>query len=257
MKNQSICILAAVCLLMSSCLGMPPKNLKSLGRLFSKTDNSRVINGHEAVDLGLKSGTLWAACNVGASTPEDKGKPYAWGEIESKPTDTPTAYGWDDYKFFKAPEEDMHYGTLTKYCLSPRNGDYDGKSVLEPEDDVAHVEWGDNWQIPSPEQFEELAEECSWKEECREGIGGYCVTGPNGQSIFLPMAEMYDAMVKGGVWPISEGTCYWLNSLRKGETLDSGQGTLMSLTLRPQVAFARRHKGVPIRPVWTPSSKND
>lgn len=236
------------CLLSSSCTKSPFRNLEPI----SKENNTRVINGHEAIDLGLKSGTLWASCNVGASFPEEKGNPYAWGEIQSKPTDNPKSYAWADYKFFKAPEKGMNYGTLTKYCLTPRVGDYDGKWVLELEDDVAHVEWGDNWRIPSQEQFEELANTCSWVEECRDGVGGYAVTGPNGESIFLPLAEMYDGTHEGGVWPISEGTCYWLNSLEKGKSLDSARGVLMELSVRPQVAYARRHKGLRIRPIWTP-----
>ena len=32
-----------------------------------------IINGHEYVDLGLPSGTLWATCNVGTDNPEEKG----------------------------------------------------------------------------------------------------------------------------------------------------------------------------------------
>ena len=35
---------------------------------------------HEYVDLGLPSGTLWATCNIGASSPEDCGDYFAWGE---------------------------------------------------------------------------------------------------------------------------------------------------------------------------------
>ena len=37
-----------------------------------------------AIDLGLPSGTIWACCNVGASSPEDSGKYYAWSETEEK-----------------------------------------------------------------------------------------------------------------------------------------------------------------------------
>ena len=39
------------------------------------------LNGHDYVDLGLPSGTLWATCNVGATTPEGYGDYFAWGEI--------------------------------------------------------------------------------------------------------------------------------------------------------------------------------
>ncbi|WP_290091377.1 PEGA domain-containing protein, partial [uncultured Muribaculum sp.] len=46
----------------------------------STTGNT--INGHEYVDLGLS--VKWAACNVGASSPEDYGNYYAWGETATK-----------------------------------------------------------------------------------------------------------------------------------------------------------------------------
>ncbi len=41
-------------------------------------------DGHDYVDLGLPSGTLWATCNVGASSPEEYGDYFAWGETEPK-----------------------------------------------------------------------------------------------------------------------------------------------------------------------------
>lgn len=37
-----------------------------------------VENGHEYVDLGLPSGTLWATCNVGAEMPEAFGYHFAY-----------------------------------------------------------------------------------------------------------------------------------------------------------------------------------
>ncbi len=38
------------------------------------------------IDLGLPSGTKWACCNEGASTPEDYGGYYAFGQVSSAPT---------------------------------------------------------------------------------------------------------------------------------------------------------------------------
>ena len=35
-------------------------------------------NGHDFVDLGLSSGTLWSTCNVGASNPSDFGLYFQW-----------------------------------------------------------------------------------------------------------------------------------------------------------------------------------
>ena len=49
------------------------------------TDTTNIVNTHNEhkyVDLGLPSGTLWATCNVGATSPEQTGLYFAWGEIE-------------------------------------------------------------------------------------------------------------------------------------------------------------------------------
>ncbi|MDO4335842.1 MAG: hypothetical protein Q4C37_08455 [Bacteroidales bacterium] len=54
-----------------------------------KKPTSGYINNHEWVDLGLPSGLKWATCNIGASTPEEYGKYYAWGEIDTKSSYTP------------------------------------------------------------------------------------------------------------------------------------------------------------------------
>ena len=88
------------------------------------------LNGHEYVDLGLPSGTLWATCNVGAETPESIGSYFAWGE-----TSTKADYDWSTYKYCNGSEN-----TLTKYCNDANYG-YNGYSdelvVLQPEDDAA------------------------------------------------------------------------------------------------------------------------
>lgn len=52
-----------------------PKTSQSTNRSGKPTSS---FNGHEYVDLGLPSGTLWATCNVGASKPEDYGDYLTW-----------------------------------------------------------------------------------------------------------------------------------------------------------------------------------
>ena len=96
-------------------------------------------NGHEYVDLGLPSGTLWATCNLGASDYTERGRYIRWGEIESYVSNR-------DYKFGM----DRPY---TKY-----EEGVDNKTVLELCDDAASMLWGGSWHIPSPAQWEELFE---------------------------------------------------------------------------------------------------
>ena len=74
-------------------------------------------NGHEYVDLGLPDGTLWATCNIGATTPEECGNYYAWGETEPKDN-----YEVDTYKY-----ANKNLFELTKYCILKESG-YNGST---------------------------------------------------------------------------------------------------------------------------------
>jgi hypothetical protein len=130
---------------------------------------------------------------VDASKPEEYGGYYAWGEVETK-----TDYSWETYKWCNGTAN-----TLTKYCNNSEygyNGYTDDKYVLDPEDDVAHVKWGGDWRMPTREELKELTEACSWTREIRDSIDGVKITGPNGNSIFIPAAGYYS----GTEWIDSE-----------------------------------------------------
>ena len=139
----------------------------------------------KAVDLGLPSGTKWANMNVGATNPEENGGYYAWGETEEK-----TTYNWSTYKWC-----DGDAYTMIKYCTEYRYGTIDNKKVLDPEDDVAHVKWGGSWRMPTNAEIKELKEKCKWARTTLNEVNVYIVTGPNGNSIFLPQS--------GGYWSSS------------------------------------------------------
>ena len=148
--------------------------------VFSETKSfstrERLVSEIEAVDLGLS--VKWADCNVGASSPEDFGGYYAWGEVEGK-----SDYSWKTYKWCNGSND-----TMTKYCTYSSNGVVDNKIVLESKDDVAQVEWGGDWRMPTYLEMKELKDKCSWTWSSIKGVNGYVVTGPSGNSIFLPAA---------------------------------------------------------------------
>lgn len=154
-------------------------------------------DGHEWIDLGLPSGTLWATMNVGANRPEDYGDYFAWGETKAK-----DEYNWATYKWCNGTTE-----SATKYCNDSSYGTVDNKNELDPEDDAATANWGSNWQMPSLDQLEELRTECNWKWTSRNGVKGYVVTSKsNKASLFLPTAGEYcnsnivEAGTKGSYW---------------------------------------------------------
>ena len=131
---------------------------------------------YEAIDLGLPSGLKWASFNVGATKPEELGGYYAWGETEEKDD-----YSWSTYKWCNGTSR-----TMTKYSTDSYYGTVDNKTVLDLEDDVAHVKWGGNWRMPSLDEIKELRNNCTWQWTSVNGVDGYKVIGTNGNSIFLP-----------------------------------------------------------------------
>ena len=128
-------------------------------------------NGHEYVNLGLPSRTVWATMNIGANSPEEAGYYYSWGETQTKST-----YSWSTYKFGTA-------SPFTKY-------DTDGKTELEYEDDIAAISMGGFWHMPAVEQLEELVEETNHEVTVLNGVSGITFSSKSNPSasIFVPYA---------------------------------------------------------------------
>ena len=113
--------------------------------------SSDAFNGHEYVDLGLPSGTLWAKMNVGAESETDGGLYFAWGETQgyaASQVGTDKNFSWSDYTL----TEDSG-STMTKYNAT------DGKTHLELTDDAAAVNMGGDWHMPNRAQCIELLRE--------------------------------------------------------------------------------------------------
>ena len=170
------------------------------GYLLFAAEEDQGISTQQKVDLGLS--VCWAGWNVGASSPEDYGGYYAWGETEEK-----DYYKGGTYKWCKGSDDSM---SMTKYCTSSGDGTVDNKTVLDPEDDVAHVTWGGSWRMPTRAEQDELREKCTWTWITYKGVDGYKVTGPNGNSIFLPAAGYRYGT---GDYSRGGGGYYWSSSL--------------------------------------------
>lgn len=107
-----------------------------------------IIGGHEYVDLGLPSGTLWATYNVGATSPYEKGLYFAWGEVEPRED-----FSWESYKFFEG------------YEMDPNNGEWAvleniGADICGTEYDAARYQWGNGWRLPNEQERYELCMLC-------------------------------------------------------------------------------------------------
>lgn len=159
-----------------------------------KQDSTRYkTNGYAYVDLGLPSGTLWATMNVGAQSETDPGLYFAWGETQGYPAQLVNNGKEDVYQIVGKTFSIENYQFtsseyfVNKYTLS------DEKTVLDLEDDAAHVNMGGDWHMPSPAQIEELLNTDYVTNEFVEnynssGVSGVLFTSvaDNTKKLFIP-----------------------------------------------------------------------
>lgn len=160
-------------------------------------------NGYAYVDLGLS--VKWATMNVGATSPEEYGDYFAWGETEPK-----EEYNWSTYKWCEG-----NYDTQTKYCTDSYYGTVDNKTILDLEDDAANVNWGGSWRMPTKKELQELLEDCTWTKVVQNDHNCYMVTGPNGNTIFLPAAGVFDDTI---IEEYNTMGCYWSSSVSENNS---------------------------------------
>lgn len=144
-----------------------------------------------AVDLGLS--VKWATFNVGATAPEELGGLYSWGETTEK-KDYSELY----YSYYKNDQYD-----------------YIGVNICGTEYDVARQLWGEPWRMPNRQEVAELTSKCKWTADTIGETKGYRVTGPNGNSIFLPSAGYQNGTERQEV---GTGGFYWSGSLNRDMT---------------------------------------
>ena len=194
-------------------------------------------NHPHVIDLGLPSGTKWCCCNVGADKPEGYGSYYAWGETYEK-----SDYSEDSYRYY----ED---GGYVNFGLDIAGTDYD----------VAHVKMGAPWCLPSSTQQSELVDYCTSKWTMWNGVYGRLVTGPNGNTLFLPAAGYRDGTSLADAGLYSSYGYYWSSSLNTNISNDFKRYSraydlyFSSSNFRTYDYFGRsshyRYRGVSIRPV--------
>jgi uncharacterized protein (TIGR02145 family) len=132
------------------------------------------VRGHECVDLGLPSGTLWAKCNLGAEKETDFGNYYQFGQFE--PYDK----------------------TVKNY--TPR------------ELDTVGCVWRNGWKTPTQEQFRELIEKTNNYYTEIDGVKGYIFINKNNKAkyVFFPAAGYCS---NGSVYDGGSSGYYWSSSL--------------------------------------------
>lgn len=143
----------------------------------------------EIVDLGLPSGTLWADRNVGGVEPSSLGGHFAWGETEEK-----KYYSWETYKWKVGDYETAGTEFIPTEELYTDNNFW-GQDMpvtiygFGAENDAAAKEFGADWRTPNQKQIVELLSFCTSELTFRNGVEGYTMTSPNGNDLFLPVAD--------------------------------------------------------------------
>ena len=162
-------------------------------------DSGEAISSDDYVDLGLPSGTLWASCNVGASAPYEKGGIYAWGETVQK-----QSYRMENYF-----DIDSLAGSSSLYDMFGTEGQTQ-QSIIGTKCDVASAVCGPDYVMPTKAQLDELNTECTWTWGTLKRVKGMIVTGPNGNSIFLPACGSGN---ENGIFGYNEDGDYWCGEL--------------------------------------------
>ena len=197
----------------------------------------KVFTEPQMVDLGLS--VKWASLNLGADLPGRYGNYYAWGEAATK-----DSYSWNSYLWGGSST------TLTKYNLDSTKGVVDYRRTLDPADDAAQQAWGDDWRVPTLDEWNELknTSNCTWTWTQQNGYYGYKVTskksGYTSNSIFLPAAGAKDGSSVSNAGTYGE---YWTATLyptdySKAYRLDASKNTI-------QWSMPNRYMGCSIRPV--------
>ena len=173
------------------------------------------IHNPQLSDLGLPSGTLWADRNVGASSPEGYGDYFRFGETVPF-TESSPEYVYNDIN----------------------------ESIAGTDKDAATTILGTQFRMPTCEQIKELLRFCSRQWTQVNGVNGTMMTGPNGNSIFLPASGyrfssggyLYNVGSVGYCWSASPKTYNYGHYL----FLYSGYWNW---------GYNRRASGYPVRPV--------
>ena len=212
------------------------------------------INGHEFVDLGLS--VKWATCNVGATTPEEYGDYFAWGETEPK-----SDYEWGTYKWMQENKSDQEH--ITKYTIDDgetgaiwySGGAFvgDGKTTFadyDYADDAARANWGGTWRTPTIAEWDWLIDNCTWEwtyDYLGDGsnrAGNIGTSIVNGNQIFLPAAghKTYDNFSGEGA-----NCLFWSSSLSESYSYSAQHIIFYYEQIEKHNAY--RYAALSVRPV--------
>ena len=144
--------------------------------------------GHKGVQL-WEGGPYWAETNIGAEKPWEYGYYFWWGDTVGykREGNVWVASDGSSSNFsFTAPNTPTYNNGISTV---QNEGWISAENVLVPEHDVAHVQWGGGWRMPTKQELNNLVNKCDWTWTATNGVNGYVVKGKGAYaaaSIFLP-----------------------------------------------------------------------
>lgn len=217
-----------------------PENSTESGDLKDMTPD-----GVEAIDLGLS--VKWANMNIGATCVEENGDLYAWGETTPKST-----YSKENYKYYHSGDSTYFDRIGREIKIIYDKGQYPSYDISRTEYDVAYVNWGGKWRMPTYKEMKELKDSCNWTWTTINDFYGYQVTGKNGNQIFLPAAGC--GTDKGKSFSQKEGDYMTSTLVDKQHTPDGIEFSyFFAIDFEPNEVYFGNHGriwGYSIRPVF-------
>lgn len=131
-----------------------------------------------------------------------------------------------------------HWGDIDSYAVQSDYKDLP-MDIAGTKYDLAAVNLGDGWRMPTKVEFQELLDKCEW--DYKSEINGYIVTGPSGKKIFISVGKQSDTTDYPYIFLTSERTGNW----------NKGVNVYAVNITNKQIVTRSSGRRATIRPVYT------
>lgn len=224
---------------------------------------SGITKKHDYVEI---AGTKWATTNIGASSVTDAGLYFQWGDTSGyKAAQVGSGSG---KKYFGASDYKYCNGCTESSCMTKYNSS-DNLTTLEDSDDAAKAYWGDNWRMPTKEEYDALlnATTTAWTSDYQgTSVSGLVCTDKTDSSkvLFFPavgqatngniaLIGKYAETLSKSLYNNGKNMCYILkssNDMFGIKTIVTSTGRPYGTQIRPVKDYNYVDLGLPSGTKW-------